>query len=73
MDGRRSVVGRSQTGRQVRGCTVSTMVARPDMATRCDYLVIGGGIAGLTFALEAARDAEVIIVTKRLVTDSATA
>ena len=49
------------------------MVRDSFMATRCDYLVVGGGIAGLTFALEAARDAEVIVVTKRLVTDSATA
>ncbi|MET0389221.1 MAG: L-aspartate oxidase [Polyangiales bacterium] len=43
------------------------------MAIRCDYVVIGGGIAGLTFALEAARDAEVVVVTKRLVYDAATA
>jgi len=42
------------------------------MATRCDFLVVGGGIAGLTFALEAARNAEVIVVTKQLVTDAAT-
>ncbi|HET6336823.1 MAG TPA: L-aspartate oxidase [Polyangiales bacterium] len=43
------------------------------MAMSCDYLVIGGGIAGLTFALEAARDADVIVATKRLLFDSATA
>jgi L-aspartate oxidase len=43
------------------------------MAIRCDYLVVGGGIAGLTFALEAARDADVVVVTKGLLTDSATA
>jgi L-aspartate oxidase len=43
------------------------------MSIRCDYLVVGGGIAGLTFALEAARSAEVVVVTKRLLTDSATA
>ena len=43
------------------------------MAIRCDYVVIGGGIAGLTFALEAARDAEVVVVTKRLVYEAATA
>src|SRR5205085_2903963 len=43
------------------------------MAIRCDYVVVGGGIAGLTFALEAAREAEVVVVTKRLVYDAATA
>jgi L-aspartate oxidase len=43
------------------------------MAIRCDYLVIGGGVAGLSFALEAARDADVVVVTKRSLTDSATA
>jgi L-aspartate oxidase len=43
------------------------------MAIHCDYVVIGGGIAGLTFALEAAREAEVVVVTKRLVSDAATA
>lgn len=31
----------------------------------CDFLVIGSGIAGLTFALEAAAHGEVIVVTKR--------
>jgi len=35
------------------------------MRTTCDYLVIGSGIAGLSFALEAAQHGEVIIVTKR--------
>jgi L-aspartate oxidase len=43
------------------------------MAILCDFVVVGGGIAGLTFALEAARDADVIVVTKRLVYDAATA
>ncbi len=43
------------------------------MAMNCDYLVIGGGIAGLTFALEAAHDADVVVATKKLVFDSATA
>jgi L-aspartate oxidase len=36
-----------------------------------DYLVIGSGIAGLTFALKAARSGKVVIVTKRDVTESA--
>lgn len=35
------------------------------MRKTCDYLVIGSGIAGLSFALEAAKHGEVIIVTKR--------
>jgi L-aspartate oxidase len=43
------------------------------MAIRCDYLVIGSGIAGLTFALEAARHADVLVVTKRDLDESATA
>ncbi len=35
------------------------------MAITCDYLVIGSGVAGLTFALEAAAHGDVILVTKR--------
>jgi L-aspartate oxidase len=35
------------------------------MPVTCDYLVIGSGVAGLTFALEAAAHGDVIIVTKR--------
>jgi len=34
------------------------------MSLSCDYLVIGSGVAGLAFALEAAEHGEVILVTK---------
>jgi L-aspartate oxidase len=37
-----------------------------------DYLVLGSGIAGLSFALEAAEQGEVILVTKRTRSDAAT-
>jgi len=37
-----------------------------------DYLVIGSGVAGLTFALEAARHGKVHVVTKRRAEDSNT-
>ena len=42
------------------------------MRIACDYLVIGSGVAGLSFALEAAEKGEVIVVTKRSAYDSAT-
>lgn len=35
------------------------------MATNCDVLVIGSGIAGLSFALDVAQTLDVIVVTKR--------
>ncbi len=35
------------------------------MAISCDFLVIGSGIAGLSFALEASKFADVVLVTKR--------
>jgi L-aspartate oxidase len=35
------------------------------LAITCDYLVIGSGVAGLTFAVEAAAFGDVIVVTKR--------
>lgn len=38
-----------------------------------DYLVIGGGLAGLTFALRAARSGTVIVLTKDRLAESATA
>lgn len=43
------------------------------MRITTDYLVLGSGIAGLTFALEAARKGSVTIVTKRSPADAATA
>lgn len=42
------------------------------MATTCDFLVIGSGIAGLSFALEASELGSVVIVTKRAAHDSNT-
>jgi L-aspartate oxidase len=42
------------------------------MALTCDFLVIGSGIAGLTFALEAAAHGDVIVVTKRAREESST-
>jgi len=39
----------------------------------CDYLVIGSGIAGLTCALDLAKDADVVVLSKRACDDSATA
>src|SRR5687768_17143752 len=35
------------------------------MAQRFDFLVLGGGIAGLSFALEAAKRGTVAVLTKR--------
>ena len=42
------------------------------MRAECEYLVLGSGVAGLSFALEAARTGRVVMVTKRSRTDSAT-
>ncbi len=42
------------------------------MRIECDYLVLGSGVAGLSFALEAARESRVTMVTKRSRSDSAT-
>jgi L-aspartate oxidase len=42
------------------------------MRVSSDYLVLGSGIAGLTFALEAAKHGQVAIVTKRAIRDSNT-
>jgi L-aspartate oxidase len=43
------------------------------MRLKCDYLVIGSGVAGLTFALEAAKTGEVLVLAKRSIQDSSTA
>ncbi len=42
------------------------------METRSDFLVIGSGIGGLSFALKAARAGTVAVITKRNVAESAT-
>lgn len=42
------------------------------MRTESDFLVIGSGIAGLSFALQAANHGSVAIVTKRDISESAT-
>ncbi len=42
------------------------------METQTDYLVIGTGIAGLSFALEAAKSGSVVIVTKKEMAEGAT-
>lgn len=42
------------------------------MRITCDFLVLGSGVAGLTFALEAAKHGSVIVVTKRGLSDSNT-
>ena len=42
------------------------------MEVRSDFLVIGSGIAGLSFALKAAKAGTVTLLTKRNIRDSAT-
>ncbi len=42
------------------------------MSIQTDYLVIGSGIAGLSFALKAAQHGEVTVITKRRSKDAAT-
>ena len=43
------------------------------MAITTDCLVLGSGIAGLTFALSAARHGNVVVVTKRTLEEGSTA
>jgi len=42
------------------------------MQINCDYLVIGSGLAGMVFALEAAESGHVIMITKRRMMDAST-
>ena len=42
------------------------------MSTTCDFLVIGTGIAGLSFALEASQHGDVVVITKRAPEESNT-
>ena len=42
------------------------------MRITCDYLVLGSGVSGLTYALEAAQRGTVAVVTKRAVSESNT-
>jgi len=44
----------------------------PSVKASTDFLVVGSGIAGLSFALHAARYGEVVVVTKRSSEDAAT-
>ena len=43
------------------------------MAVQTDFLVLGSGIAGLTFALRAANHGQVVVVSKRSADDTSTA
>ena len=42
------------------------------MSISCDYLVLGSGVAGLSFAVEASAHGDVIVVTKRARDESST-
>lgn len=49
------------------------MPPKPDTSSyECDFLVIGSGIAGLTFAIHAARYGSVVVITKKSDSDSNT-
>ncbi len=54
------------------GSITKTMRCTPNKDDPCDYLVIGSGIAGLYFALHAAEQGRVVVLTKRRPEDSAT-
>ncbi len=45
----------------------------PSMRWECDYLVLGSGVAGLSFALKAAEHGSVFVLSKRSADDTATA
>ncbi len=49
-----------------------TSTSTPESTLETDYLVIGSGLAGLTFALSASEHGRVLIVTKRAPSDSNT-
>lgn len=51
---------------------ISSMLREPAMNSRSDVLVIGSGLAGLSFALEIARTRTVNVVTKKDLFDTAT-
>ncbi len=51
---------------------MAMVYVHPRMPITTDYLVIGSGVAGLSFALEAARTGDVLVVTKRSADESNT-
>src|SRR4051812_47900732 len=61
------------SGSQATRAANPALQSRAPMQTRCDYLVIGSGVAGLSFALEAAEHGDVVVVSKRALDDAATA
>src|SRR5699024_1597543 len=63
---------RREAGHGPRRRGAPSMTATGGAPTRTQVLVIGSGIAGLTAALRASRTADVLLVTKGLLTDGAT-
>ncbi len=47
-------------------------ISRPTLPRSADLLVVGSGIAGLSFALKAAREGRVLVITKKSRADSST-